>query len=76
MKKKIKKKPVFYSIGQRFHIDGGRYLLAMPARDRVCLVNLCSGNRFEELIYVKDYDNITKHEMKAITSECDFKLIK
>lgn len=63
-------------IGQRYKdASDYKYILAQTSEDRVCLINLSDGNRWNNPVHVKDVLNITSIEWKRITTEDKFELI-
>lgn len=66
-----------YKIGMRFTVNDcnweprdterSTYILAQSDNNMVCLIDLSSGNRWVEPVYVKNVNNITEEEWKEIT---------
>ncbi len=57
------------SIGQKIQSCGDHYILAMVARNKVCAINLKTGNRFNEAAIVQDPCEITQEELKQILQD-------
>lgn len=64
-----------YRIGQRFMQFDEEYILAQIETNKVCMVSLSNGNRFDNPQYVKDSSYITEKEFRSIANE-DFVLVK
>jgi hypothetical protein len=74
----VKKKEVYYTIGQRFIRNGAEYILCKSNINYVSfvgLVKLNSGNCWSNFIEVEDVGRITLQEMQRITEYRDFKLV-
>ena len=69
------KKEVFYKMGDRVYICGTEYILAQAGPCRLCLINIFSGNRFNELVSVESPYSVTEEIMKCLTCGYEFTLI-
>lgn len=63
----IKEEEKTYKIGQRFIIDGEKYILSSIACGKVILICLEDGNRLNEAVEVISIIKITKEEFKKIS---------
>jgi hypothetical protein len=54
------------STGVRLNIDGDEYILAQVAMDVVAAISLTDGNRYSEMVKVKDVHSITERELSEI----------
>lgn len=70
--------PPAFHIGMRFSQEGGdeEYLLAQVEKNKVALVGLNQGNRFNDPVEVCMPHHITPDEWERITSDDEFTLIE
>lgn len=54
---------------------GDIYILATPIEDKVCLINMSTGNRWKSPLKVEDEREITEREWTLITSGDDFQQV-
>lgn len=73
-KTKEDSKKTVYNTGQRVIIDKEEYILVRVEKEKVCLIGLENGNRWDNPIEVKDSSSITEEEMKALTANEKFSL--
>jgi len=64
-----------YSMGDRFEIEGDEYILSRITYNTAILINLKTGNFWDEAIKVADHGKITKQELKKIIGEDQFNKI-
>jgi len=70
------KQDKLYKLGDRFIREGNEYILAQPLTNKVCLISLINGNRWEEPYPVENVSRITEEEFSEIRAGSFFELIE
>lgn len=56
--------------------DNTVFMLAVFSSHEVCLVSMSDGNRWTEVLKVKDADNITKEEFKSLSPDLNLTKVR
>lgn len=61
--------------GQVFRFKSALYLLSSVDENLVCLVGLNDGNRWDDLVRVKKYQDISREEQEELFGEDNFEYV-
>lgn len=72
----LEKQKMVHKIGDRYVNGDEEYILAQPTNHKVCLIDLTSGNRWDDPVKVVDLFAITEDEWNQICGGDEFVLVE
>lgn len=57
---------MIHTIGTRYRIDGNTYLLSQIEPNKVCMIQLSTGNRLSDPIFIDNIRLITNKDIKEM----------